>query len=252
MKTNIRTSVGLSACAVALAAGFSVGHVAGRPARAEQAAPLTATAVPAHVKRYKVPVSSAQPSLGPADALVTLVQWCDFPDPACAAMEPAIQRVMSRNPSLVRLVFRHYGRPDNPGSALAHQFLAAAFTQGGKFWEARNLLFAHKGELTRVTLERYAGELGLDWAGISRAIDNHDFAPVITSDRLFAGMFDVTEVPALFVNGRPAKSGELDAVVEQELANSVRLLAGGVPKSEIYAELIKQGVWTPVKREQLQ
>jgi len=257
-QSDIRLSVGLGACAVALASGVFVGHLAGRPARTREAAsPVAQAATPSpEIKRYKIPVSSAQPSLGPEDALVTIVQWCDFPDPACAAIEPALQSAMSSNPGLVRLVFRHFGRPENPGSALAHQFLAAAFTQGGKFWEARALLFAHKGELTRVQLERYAGQLGLDWANMAKAIDSHDFAPVITSDRLFASMFDVTQVPAVFVNGRPAPSpvtpAGLAKLVDEELKNSVQLVAGGVPKTEIYAELIKKGVWTPLKREQLQ
>lgn len=263
MKDNgIRLSVGLGASAVALASGIFLGYSLGSPARAKQAAPAVAQApAPAAaplgaVKRYKIPVSSSQPSLGPADALVTLVQWCDFPDPACAAQEPAIKAVMSKNEGLVRLLFRHYGRPENPGSALAHQFLAAAHTHGGKFWEARNLLFSHRGELSRVHLERYAGMLGLDWPSISKSIDSHEFATVITSDRLFASMFDVTEVPALFVNGRPLQApvtpASLAALVDEELKNGVQLVAGGVPKTEIYAELTKRGVWTPIKREQLQ
>jgi protein-disulfide isomerase len=244
---------------VALASGVFVGYSLGTPKKqTEQAAPAVAQAPAAlgEVKRYKIPVSSSQPSLGPADALVTLVQWCDFPDPACAAQEPVIQAVMSRNEGLVRLLFRHYGRPDNPGSALAHQFLAASHTHGGKFWEARKLLFAHRGELTRQHVERYAGMLGLNWPSITKAIDDHEFATVITADRLFAGMFDVTEVPALFVNGRPVKApvtqASLEALVQEELKHGVQLVAGGVPKTEVYAELTKKGVWTPVKREMLQ
>lgn len=258
-QSEISKSVAALACLVAVALGGGLGHLLSNLNDARAAAPATrAAAKPAdsaNVKRYKIPVSSAQPSIGPADALITIVEWCDVPDPACNAIEPALQAARKRYPELVRLVYRHFGRPGQAGSSLAHQFLAAAYTQSGKFWEARALLMAHQGELTRADVERYAGQLGMDWSGIAKAIDDHSYAPVITTDRLFATMFDVEDSPAVFVNGRRLEhvtQANLDQMIEEEFGSTVQLIAQGVQPENIYAELIKKGVWTPLKREDLQ
>ena len=261
MKHNdIQKSVAALACVVAVAFGGGLGHFLSNLYEARPAAPAPTAAVATakksgDVKRYKIPVSSAQPVQGPSDALITIVEWCDIPDPACSAIEPALQAARKRYPELVRLVYRHFGRPGQPGSALAHQFLAAAFTQFGKFWEARALLMAHQGELTRADLERYAGQLGMDWTAVAKAIDDHSYAPVITTDRLFATMFSVEDSPAVFVNGRRMERVTpvlLDQMIDEEFENTVQLIARGVQAENIYAELTKKGVWTALKREDLQ
>lgn len=264
LKTNeIHKSAAAVACVVAVGLGGGLGHYLSQKYEA-RSAPQTKTTTAAamatpkvagDVKRYKIPVTSAQPIVGPADALITIVEWCDTPDPACNAIEPALQAARKRYPELVRLVYRHFGRPSQPGSALAHQFLAAAYTQFGKFWEARAVLMAHQGEITRADLERYAGQLGMDWNAIDKAIADHTYAPVVTTDRLFATMFNVEDSPAVFVNGRRVETltqANLDQMIEEEFGNSVQLIAKGVAAEDIYAELTKKGVWTPLKREDLQ
>lgn len=258
--SEISKPVAAFACVLALASGAGLGHLLSSWNDARPAAPpVVAAAAPkaksADVKRYKIPVSSAQPVNGPADALITIVEWCDIPEAACSAIEPTLQAARKRYPELVRLVYRHFGRPGQPGSALGHQFLAAAFAQFGKFWEARALLMAHQGELTRADLERYADQLGMDWSAMAKAIDDHTYAPVITTDRLFATMFDVEDSPAVFVNGRRMESvtqARLDQMIDEEFESTVALIAKGVEPENMYAELIKKGVWTPIKREDLQ
>jgi protein-disulfide isomerase len=199
---------------------------------------------------FKIPVSPSQPSQGTEEALVTVVQWCDFPDPACKQSDPVLQKLLKRYPSELRLVFRHYVSATRKDSALAHQFSRAAFEQSGKFWEARALLLAHQGEVTHADLERYAGELGMDWSVVKKALDAGTFSGHLAADRMFAEMFDVKASGALFVNGRPVSASEqtLDALIKEELARANKLLAGGVQKAELYAELTKHGTWRPPPR----
>ena len=202
-------------------------------------------------KRYNVPVSKSQPQQGPADALVTIVQWCDFPDPGCAALEPRLQELSKTHSEMVRLVFRHFARPNHPGSAIAHQFARAAHQQAGKFWQARALLLPHPDELTLADLERYSGQLGLNWETVRTAIEHHDFISAITADHLFSTMFDVHDSPAVFINGRSLGDHPtpelLVRVFDEELRHAVDLIAGGVQKADLYAELVKKGAWSPAR-----
>jgi len=211
------------------------------------AATGAAAAAPIGPKRYMIPVSATQPKTGATEALVTLIQWCDLPDAACAALEPGIRDVLKQHPDSVRLVFRHYDRPQRPGSRIAHEFARAAHEQAGKFWEARALLLAHSGELTLADAERYTQQLGMDWKSVREAINTETFASSITADRIFASMFDVSEPPALFVNGRPLgnkpSAQQLSQMVTDELKNGGELLAQGINKADVYAELTKAGSW---------
>jgi protein-disulfide isomerase len=225
------------------------GVVATRGVSAKAASSATHAAEPIEadgLKRYRIPVSSSQPSLGPADALVTIVEWCDLPDAGCSAVDPTLDALRAQFPNELRLVFRHYARP-NESSALAHKFARAAHEQGGKFWEARRLLLAHRGDVTQADVERYAGRLGLDWKAVSTAMAANQQTGHITADRLFAGMFDVRDAPALFVNGRPLEgtptADALEALIIEELARGRQLVASGVRKDEVYAQLTKDGAW---------
>ncbi|HMI93344.1 MAG TPA: thioredoxin domain-containing protein, partial [Polyangiales bacterium] len=61
--------------------------------------------------RFKVPVTSAQPSRGPADALVTIVQWSDFQCPFCSRVEPTMDQILKDYGNKVRVVWRNNPLP---------------------------------------------------------------------------------------------------------------------------------------------
>lgn len=237
--------VSLGATLLALVLGFAVGHHLGAQ---PDAAAKPASVGPDTAKRYRIPVSTSQPSWGPVDALVTIVQWCDLPDAGCRAIEPAVESLRKRHGNELRLVFRHYARPSQ-ASALGHKFARVVHEQAGKFWEARRLLLEHTGELTRADVERYTAQLELDWPAVRAALDGSQQAGHITADRLFADMFDVRDAPAFFVNGRPLAGTptlqSLESLVVEELARAKQLVSQGVPKDGVYAQLTKNGAWNP-------
>ena len=247
---RIGLGVSLGAAALALGLGVATGRTLEHTLTETERAPMTTSLASAAAapKRYQVPVSDSQPATGAKDALVTIVEWCDLPDAACAALEPSIRDVLAKNPETVRLVFRHYPRAERAGSMLAHEFARAAHQQAGKFWEARALLLEQKSDFTLEDAERYSAKLGLHWNDVRSGLDEHLFMTAISADRVFAGMFDAKDAPALFVNGRalgenPAP-GALAALVHEELGRAVELIASGVEKADVYTELTKHGAWT--------
>jgi len=233
-----------------LAAGVAVGQLASSPPdskpapvalRADRKAEPAAT-----LERFQIPVTKAQPTRGPADAIVTIVQWCDVRGSACEQVEPVLTTVLAEYGDRIRLVFRHFAQPSNE-SQMAHELARIAHEQAGKFWEAKALLMQADSEPTRADLERHAEKLGLDLQATRTALDRHSHAGHVTADRLFAQMFGVDSAPAFFVNGRrltgEPTAAAFEQLIEDELARATELVARGVPRDEIYAELTKDGTW---------
>jgi protein-disulfide isomerase len=212
--------------------------------------PSAKAALPALQRRvdpnapYKIPVTMSQPSLGPDDALVTFVLWCDLPDSGCAALDTALTALRAKHPGDVRVVFRHFAAGSD---TTAHHLAQVAF-QRGKFWEARERIQQHSGALRPADVERIAKEVGLDSASTRSAVEARTHAGHIAADRIFAGMFQIQAAPALFANGRrinaPLSREAVERAFEREAEQARKLLAQGVARSELYGELTKNGIWT--------
>jgi hypothetical protein len=243
-----RTSVGLLV-AGAFAMGLLGAWYRGRdtPSVAPKPHPASAaSAVERRVDRdapYKIPVTMSQPSLGPDDALVTFVMWCDLPDSGCSAIDTALSALRREHSADVRVVFRHFAAG---ADTTAHHFAQVAF-QRGKFWEVRERIERHHGALGLDDVERIAKEVGLDGASTRSAVEARPHAGHIAADRIFAGMFQVQTAPALFANGHridaPTSREAVERAFEREAERARKLLTQGVARSELYGELTKNGIW---------
>ena len=171
------------------------------------------------------------PTLGPADAKVTLVEFYDPECESCAAFGPIVKKIMKDHEGKIRFVARYM--PLHPNSINAANFTEAAGEQG-KFWQARELLFQKQpewGELhgppsaapkpdVKALFDKYARELGLDPDKVSLAIKENRFAAKIERDKKDGQSLGVRKTPQFFVNGRELArfgEGDLRALIEEEL-----------------------------------
>jgi protein-disulfide isomerase len=169
------------------------------------------------------PVSTAdQPSLGNANAAVTIVLFTDFQCPSCAAIHPELERVVRENAGRVRLVAR-----DFPLSQHAEAFKAAeaaeAAREQGKYWEYVHVLMQNQAALGVEKLKSFASELGLDQARFDSALDSGKFAEIVQRDVDDGLKLGLKGTPSLFINGRRvnAKSyEELQASVDAAVKSS--------------------------------
>ncbi len=171
------------------------------------------------------------PSIGPADAKVTVVEFLDPECEACAAFAPRLKSVMKDYEGKARLVVRFV--PLHPNSARAITLIEAAGEQG-KLWQAMELLLQKQDEWGEkhgappnapkpdipVLFEKYAKELGLDLDKYLAATRENRYAAKIERERKDAQSVGARQTPTLFVNGRKLNSlGESDlrAMIEEEL-----------------------------------
>ncbi len=139
---------------------------------------------------------------GPADALVTFVEYGDFECPYCGRAEPVIRELLAEFDDDVRYVWRHLPLNDvHPHAQIAAEASEAAAAQG-RFWEMHDTLLAHQGELLPAHLRAYATELGLDADRVLDELHRREHAGRISEDVASADESGVSGTPSFFINGR--------------------------------------------------
>lgn len=149
------------------------------------------------------------PTLGPANAPVTIVEFLDPACETCAAFYPFVKQLMAAQPDRIRLVLRY--APFHDGSDKVVAVLEAARRQG-KFWPTLEALLAtqrdwsphHTPQLARVW--KHLDGLGLDMDRMAFDLTAPEIAQLIAQDLADAQTLGVSKTPTFFVNGKPLPS----------------------------------------------
>lgn len=195
-------------------------------------------------ERFKVPVTSAQPQKGPADAPVTIVEFSDFECPFCGRVNPTLKQLQSEYGNKIRIVWRNQPLPFHQNAMPAHMAAMEAFEQGKseKFWAMHDKLFENRTALSRPDLEKYAQEIGLDLAKFKAALDSKKHEKAIKDDQALAAEVGARGTPSFFINGRPVRGAQpvdkFKEVIDDELKRVEKLKAKGVPAASVYATLM--------------
>jgi len=179
---------------------------------------------------YFPPVSGADFSFGPADAPVTLVEYCDFQADGCRNMATVIGELM-RNQDNVRFVFRPLpliGVLDKSEKAI---LAALAADEQGKFWVMYDLLFVKHAEWASLKPEafnawvvREAVAAGMDGEKLQAAINADKTATRMRVMYDAAKKLSIPAVPLILINGALQPSYVLDY---QSMSDAVGLIALG-------------------------
>ncbi|HYP97994.1 MAG TPA: thioredoxin domain-containing protein [Polyangiaceae bacterium] len=183
------------------------------------------------------------PTRGPADALVTLVEFSDFECQYCKRAEPTLKALLARYPKTLRLVWKDYPLPQHKGAQLLANFAADAYRRGSVsgFWAVHDGIFAQAEALDDGTLGALAGKAGLDGALllISAHAGVHDAA--IREDMKLGQRLSVTGTPTFFANGRRIEGAlpleQFDALIQEELRTAQRIVTHGTAARDVYGLL---------------
>jgi len=163
-----------------------------------------------------------QPSLGNANAPVTIVAFTDYQCPSCAAMHPALERLVNEYGTKVRLVTRDFPLTQHAEAFKAAEAAEAARDQG-RYWEYVQILLRNQSALSVEKLKTYASELALDRTRFDTALDSGKFAESVQRDIEEGMKLGINGTPALFINGRRVTAqgyDELKASVEAALKSA--------------------------------
>lgn len=177
-------------------------------------------------------VRSDSPTLGAANAKVTIVEFLDPECESCRSFNPSVKKMLKDYDGKVRLVVRYM--PLHPNSISAATFTEAAGEQG-KYWQAQEILFQRQPEWgtkhgpqtgapadINALFRKYAMELGLDSKKMDAVFAEKRYAAKLERDQKDGQALGVRQTPTLFVNGRKLArldEADLKSLIEEELKN---------------------------------
>jgi protein-disulfide isomerase len=194
---------------------------------------------------WKVPIADDDPVKGPADALVTIIEFSDFQCPFCSKVEPTITQVMNDYKNDVRVVWKDNPLPFHPRAKPAANLARFAYEQGGSkgFWAAHDALFEGQKNLEDAGLQEIAGKLGLNWDKVNAAFQSGKYNAKLDESTDLGGEFGVRGTPHFFINGRALSGAQsyekFKELIDSQLATAKGLVAQGVSRDKVFRELMK-------------
>jgi len=193
---------------------------------------------------YAVPIGEHDPIEGPRDAKVTIVEGYEFLCPYCFLAEPAVQQILAKYPSDVRVVSKYLVIHGAPAASIGTYACAAA--KQGKFAPLKAALWSHlfklEGDAPRVqqdqiaNLDAIATSVGLDLDKLKA--DAETCKAWLSSSRDELATVGVNGTPTFFINGRPVRDRSfagLEKVVREELA---KVSASSVAPADYYDRVV--------------
>src|SRR5258706_4765025 len=181
---------------------------------------------------YFPPVSDADFSFGPADAPVTLIEYCDFQSSGCRALSIAIATLM-KNRQDVRFVFRPFPLIGVEGMDKSEQAVLAALAADKQenFWTLYDLLFVKYDTWASLNpnqfdswVTREAENAGLDGNLLKAAMNASETRTRMMSMYEAAKKIGIPTVPLVLINGALEPAYVLDY---QNINDTVGLIALG-------------------------
>jgi protein-disulfide isomerase len=167
--------------------------------------------------------TAGSPVRGPADAALTIVEFSDFQCPYCSAAVAKLNAVLEAYPDKVKLIFKQFPLEMHSQAALAAAAAIAAHQQG-KFWPMHDALFAHRRDLSRVSILAQARSVGLDMKRFEADLGSPETQKTIARDVDDGDRAGVEGTPSIFINGRKY-NGALDlpvirTVIDEQLKSA--------------------------------
>ena len=170
--------------------------------------------------RVDVRAPSSEPSIGPEDALVTLVEFSDYQCPYCKRTQPMVDKLLEEFGDEIRFVYRDFPLSFHPEAEPAARAARCAGDQG-KYWEYHAHLMNEDGSLQPDDLSRRAEAVGLDMAAYTACYDSGRHAAAVKAGFDDGQAVGVTGTPTFFVNGRMFVGGQpyedMAAVIREEM-----------------------------------
>ena len=151
--------------------------------------------------KFALPFKAATPTVGPADAPVTLVEFSDYQCPFCHQAQKTLDEVMTKYAGKLRFVHGEYPLPQHPRAYAASQASRCANEQG-KFWEYHRNLLLESGDYEEEDLLARGKSVGLDAGKLKACLASDRFDAAIDEGKRIGTAAGVNSTPTFFINGR--------------------------------------------------
>jgi protein-disulfide isomerase len=190
----------------------------------EEAAPSAAAAPSAPSAPIEVDVSADDdPSIGPADAPVTIIEFSDFQCPYCTRFrDETLDQILDTYGDEVRFVYRDFPLTSMHQYSLGAAVAAECADDQGMFWEMHDMIFANQSALDSESLRGYAEDLGLDMDAFDDCVADDSTRDEVLADLADGQSYGVQGTPSFFINGQLLVGAQpftaFQNIIDQELA----------------------------------
>jgi protein-disulfide isomerase len=150
-----------------------------------------------------------QPSFGPADAPVTIVEFGDFECPDCKMEAPVLRHdLVDAFGGKVRVYFKNYPLESVHPWARAAAITGRCVYQQGQpaFWKFYDWIYENQdqinGDNLNAKVQAWGGENGVDTLKLGRCVDTKATEPEMNRSIAEGHVLGIGGTPTLFINGR--------------------------------------------------
>jgi protein-disulfide isomerase len=168
------------------------------------------------------------PSLGNADAPITIVEFSDFQCPFCKRLSDVLEKGLTAEERKdIRLVFRNYPLPMHAWAKDAAEVAACAALQSdAAFWKMHDYLFQNQATLTTENVRTNATAFALESANIDKegfrgCLNKRLAVGGLESDMDLGKKNGVHVTPTMFINGTKYE-GTRDAAALRVILDEAR------------------------------
>lgn len=172
--------------------------------------------------------TDGSPSLGPADARVTLVEFSDFECPHCQELYEAMKTVETQYPQ-IRIVYKNFPLTQiHPWAETAAIAGRCAYEESpAAFWKMEASIFDNQDVISPENvwdqLVQYATKAGLKPDAFKACMSSDEAKKAVANERAQGVALGVDSTPTVYINGRPLIGGDLATLqqyINYELAKT--------------------------------
>ena len=180
---------------------------------------------PQEVTRYDVPEGD-NPSLGSADAPITIIEFSDYECPFCRRWHDEVfDKIRDEYPDQVRFVYRDFPLTSLHPNAVPAAEAANCANEQDAFWEFSQKLYSDEYGFGEDAYVKYAQDLGLDVPAFEECFEEGRYSDGVQADFEFGSNLGVRSTPTFFLNGIAVVGAQpfevFQDIIEKELAGEI-------------------------------
>jgi protein-disulfide isomerase len=159
------------------------------------------------------------PTLGPANAKVTMVEYSDFECPHCRELYENLKTILAAHPE-IRFVSKDFPLTQiHPWAETAAIGARCAYIQNpDAFWKVSGMIFESQdlisAENAYEKLNDFAAQANLDPDAFRSCMSSKEAKDAVEANQAEGISLSVTSTPTLFINGRPVAGGDKSTILQ--------------------------------------
>ncbi len=146
------------------------------------------------------PVSQDDPSIGPKNAPVTIVEFSDYQCPYCKLWhDTVLPLLIAEYGDRIRYIYRDYPLNGHPEAQPAAEAANCAGDQDA-YWEFHDAIFSNEYGYGQAAYVQYARDLGLNIEKFNDCLNSRQYQDEVVQDFRDGIRLGVNSTPTFFVN----------------------------------------------------